>query len=94
MHRNKHTTRGWEFYVRWKGGSGDWISIKYLKDSYHISLYDYAVANDIQEEPAFAWWVPFTLKKRIWIIQKIKSKYFQRTHKYWIRVPKSVKDAQ
>ena len=52
------------------------------------------VANDIQEEPSFAWQVPFTLKKSILIIKNIISKYFQRTHKYGIRVPKSVKEAQ
>ena len=94
LHRNKRTTIIWEFYVRWKGGSGDWIAIKKLKESYPVTLADYTVANDIQEEPYFAWWVPLTLKKSILIIQKIKSKYFQRTHKYGIRVPKSVNDAQ
>ena len=68
--------------------------MKILKDSYPVPLSDYTVANDIQEEPYFAWWVPLTLKKSISIIQKIKSKYFQRTHKYGIRVPKSVNDVQ
>ena len=94
LHRNRRTTRGWEFYVHGKGGSGDWIAMKYLKDSYPVPFADYAVANDIQEEPDFDWWVPFTLKKMILIIQKIKSKCFQRTHKYGNRVPKSVKEAQ
>ena len=70
MHRDKRTTRQWEFYALWKGSSGDWIAMKDLKDSYHVPLADYAVPNDIQEEPDFAWWVPFTLKKRISIIKK------------------------
>ena len=91
MRRNKRTVRGWEFYVRWKGGLGDWIAMKDLKDSYRVPLADYVVENDIQEEPAFYWWVPFTLNKRISIIQKIKSKYFQRAHRYGIRVPNSFK---
>ena len=73
LHRNKRTMRGWEFYVRWKGGSGGWIAVKYGKDSYHVPPSYYVVANDIQEEPYFSWWVPFTLKKRILIIKKIKS---------------------
>ena len=67
FHRNKQTTRGWEFYVRWKGSSGDWIDMKDMKDSYNVPLADYAVENDIQGEPYFAWWVPFTLNKRILI---------------------------
>ena len=34
------------------------------------------------------------LKKRIAIISKVKSKYWERTHKYGIRVPKNVKEAK
>ena len=52
------------------------------------------MANKIDEEPAFAWWVPYTLKKRERIIKKVKLKYWQRTHKYGIRVPKNIKQAK
>ena len=48
----------------------------------------------IAMEPAFAWWVPYTLKKRNRIISKIKSKYWLRTHKFGIWIPKSVKEAK
>ena len=55
--------------------------MKDLKDSYPVPLAaDYAVANAIQDEPVFAWWVPYKLKKRIAIISKVKSKYWQKTH--------------
>ena len=47
----------------------------------------------IQDEPAFAWWLPYVVKKEKRILQKIKSKYWARTHKYRIRVPKSIKEA-
>ena len=47
LHSNKQMTRSWEFYVRWKGGSRDWIDMKDLKDSYPVPLADYAVENDI-----------------------------------------------
>ena len=33
------------------------------------------------------------MKKRQNIISKVKTKYWQRTHKYGIRIPKSVKEA-
>ena len=33
------------------------------------------------------------LKKRERILSKIKSKYWQRTHKYGIRIPKTVREA-
>ena len=48
----------------------------------------------IQDEPVFAWWVMYTLKKRKAIIQKVRSKYWQRTHKYGIRIPKTVAEAK
>ena len=67
--------------------------MKDLKNSYPVPLADYAVANAIQDEPVFAWWVPYTLKKRIAIISKVKSKYWQKTHKYGIRVPKNAHEA-
>ena len=35
-----------------------------------------------------------TLKKRTAIIQKVKSKYWQRTHKYGIKVPKTMAEAK
>ena len=94
VERRKRTTKGWEFYVRWKDGSSDWITMKDLKDSYPVPLADFAVANDLQNKAVFAWWVPYTLRKRKAIIAKVKSKYWQRTHKYGIRIPKSVKEAK
>ena len=53
----------------------------------------HAVQARISEEPAFAWWCPYVFRKRNRIISKVKSKYWQRTHKYGIRVPHSVKEA-
>ena len=53
-----------------------------------------AVAAKIAMEPAFAWWVPHTLKKRNQIISKVKSKYWLRTHKFGIQIPKVVKEAK
>ena len=67
--------------------------MKGLKDSYPVLLADYAMVNNIQDEQAFAWWVTLTLKKRTLIIQKIKSKYHQRTHKHVIRISMNVLEA-
>lgn len=92
--RKVQTTRGWEIYVTWKDGSSDWISLKDVKDSYPVELAECAIANGIQDEPAFAWWIEFTMTKRDRIIRKIKSKYWQRTHKYGIRIPKNIKEAK
>ena len=91
--RRKMTTRGWELCVQWKDGSSHWVALKDLKNSFPIELAEYAVLNRIQDEPAFAWWIPYTLKKRERILKKVKSKYWQRTHKYGIRIPKTVEEA-
>ena len=68
--------------------------MKDLKDTYPVELAKYALASDIPDEPAFEWWVGYTLKKRTRIIQKIKSNYWKRTHKYGIRIPKTIKEAK
>ena len=77
LKKRKLTTRGWEIFVRWKDGSGTWVKLKDLKDSYPVQLADYAEANNLTQEPAFAWWVPYVLKKRKIIINKVKSKYWE-----------------
>jgi hypothetical protein len=45
------------------------------------------------EEPAFKWWVANVLRRRNRIISKLKSRYWKTTHKFGIRVPKSVNEA-
>jgi hypothetical protein len=57
------TTKGWKLLVKWKDGSMDWLPLKDLKESYPVQVAEYAVANKIAEQPAFAWWVPHVLWK-------------------------------
>jgi transposase InsO family protein len=87
------TTKGWKLCVQWKDGSTSWESLKDLKESNPVQIAEYAMANGIDTEPAFAWWVPYTLKKKMRIIAKIKTRYLLRTHKFGIELQKSVKDA-
>ena len=58
-----------------------------------MELAEYAIQEGIEDEPAFKWWVEYTIKKKARIIDKVKSKYWERTHKYGNRVPKTVKEA-
>jgi hypothetical protein len=92
--RKIRTTRGWELFVQWKDGSSNWIPLKDLKESYPVELAEYARNNRLLDEPVFAWWVNHTLRKRDRILQKVKSKYWERTHKYGIEVPKTINDAK
>ena len=71
----------------------DWVPVKDLKDRNPNTPAKYAIANIILEELAFAWWVSFCLNKQNRITSKIKSKYWQTTHKYGIRLPKMVEEA-
>ena len=92
--RRRQTTVGWEILCEWKDGSSTWVALKDLKESYPVQLAEYAIARKISDLPAFAWWVPFVLKKRSRIVAKVKSKYWLRTHKYGIQIPKSVSEAE
>ena len=57
-----------------------------------MEVADYAVAHGLETEPAFAWWVPFTLKRRNRIIAAVNKRYHKRTHKFGIEIPKTYDD--
>ena len=90
----RQTTKGWELLICWKDGSETWTPLKDMKESYPVETAEYAIQARIHEEPAFAWWVPHVISKRATIISKVKSKYWSRTHKYGVQIPKSVKEAR
>ena len=90
LHR-KRTTRGWKLLLEWKNFSVDWVPLKDLKQSNPVELAEYAVGNEISDEPAFNWWVNETLRHRYRIISKVKYKYCRIPHKFGVQVPKTVK---
>jgi hypothetical protein len=94
LQQRKPTTKGWEILVTWKDSSTNWITLKDVKDTYPVQLAEYAFANKLDKEPAFAWWVNYVHEKKEAILSKVKSKYWIRTHKYGIKVPKSVEHAR
>ena len=89
----KKTTKGWKLLVSWKGGSSDWVDLKDLKEAHPIELAEYAIANRLDEEPAFAWWVADALRSRNRIVSKVKSRYWKTSHKFGIELPHSVEQA-
>ena len=91
--RKRQTTKGWEILLLWKDGSTTWEALKDIKECYPIQMAEYAIDKGIQSKPAFAWWVPYVIKKKNRIISKVKSKYWTRTHKFGLRIPKSVAEA-
>ena len=92
----KHSTQVWEVCVRWKNGPTTWEKLSGFTECYPVQTAEYAVTNDIDNEPAFNYWVPHTLKKRDSIISLVKKKqtrYLKKTHKFEIERPKTVKEA-
>jgi hypothetical protein len=55
------TTKGWELCVRWKDQSTNWLPLKDSKASNPVQVAEYAIARNLQYEPAFSWWVQDTL---------------------------------
>ena len=88
--RCRETTKGWELLIRWKDDGTDWIALKDNKDIHLVQLAVYTVSSRISEDLAFAWWASSVLQKRNRIIAQTKSKYWLRTHKLGIEMPKTV----
>jgi hypothetical protein len=89
----KRTTKGWQLLVDWEGGSSDWISLTDLKESNSLEVAEYAVANQIDHEPAYTWWIKQVLRHRHRIIGKTQNKYWRTTHKFGIELPHSAQEA-
>ena len=81
MHK---TTIGCKFNIKWRDGTTTWVSLKDLKESNPIEVAKYVAARDIQDEPAIAWWVPYTLRKSYRIIASVNSRVRKSSHKYGI----------
>jgi hypothetical protein len=88
--RMKKTTQGWKLLIKWANGSESWIFLKDMKESHPVETAEFAKARSIADKPAFAWWVPDTLRKRDIILSKIKTRIRRTTHKYGIEVPSSL----
>jgi hypothetical protein len=62
--RPRKTTIGWSLLVQWADKYESWIPLKDLKESHPCETADFAKTRGIADEPAFEWWVPYTLRKR------------------------------
>ncbi|KAI2504635.1 Reverse transcriptase (RNA-dependent DNA polymerase) [Fragilaria crotonensis] len=92
---NRHmrkTTKGWKLCVEWKDGTTSWERLADIKESNPVELAEYAMTHGIDSEPAFAWWVPYTLRRRNRIIAAVNARYHKRTHKFGFEVPKTFDD--
>ena len=65
-----------------------------MKNSCPVQVAEFAVSHNLVAEPAFAWWVPYTMKNGNVIISAIKSRLKVATHKYGVEVPTSYTHAE
>ena len=68
--------------------------LKDLKESNPVEIAEYVTPRNMASEPAFAWWVPFTLRKRDRLIAGVNSRVRKSSHKYGIGIPTPVKHAE
>ena len=64
-----------------------------MKESHPVELAEYAKARGMSDEAAFAWWVPYTLRKRDIILSAVKSRIRKTTHTYGTEIPTNVEHA-
>jgi len=85
------TTKGWDIEVELEDGTTSWCPLTIVKHSMPIELAEYAITQNINDEPAFAWWVIRTLRRRNTIIKAMRVP--KELMKYGIKVPGSAKQA-
>ena len=81
------TTQGWSFLFKWKDQTESWMRLADMKESYPIETAEFAASRGIDDKPAFAWWIPHTLRKRDAIVSALRSRMRQAKHKYGIEIP-------
>lgn len=86
------TTKGWQLQVKWETGETSWIALKDIKESNPVQVAEYAVQNNLQSEPAFAWWVKAALRRRDIQISAASRRVRKQT-KFGIEVPKDYAEA-
>ena len=86
----RKTTVGWLLLVKWADRTESWIPLKDLKESHPIETTMFAKARSKDDEPTFAWWVPYRLRKRDIIFSKINAHIGKTTHTYGIEIPTSI----
>jgi hypothetical protein len=89
----QQTTCGCQLLVQWKDGSKQWVPLTVLKASNPVDVAEYAKARGIDSEPAFAWWVPYTLRKRDVIISSVQTRARKTTNKYDVEIPQNIRHA-
>ena len=90
----RETTKGVEVLVQRNDGSTTWVTLKDMQNLYLVHMAEYSVQSCISGNPVFAWWIRHILTKRNRIIGNLRSNYWILTHKFGVKIPKSVQEAK
>ena len=84
------------YVFKWADGTTSWEKLRDFKESYPVETAEYAKSREIDDEPAFNWWVKSVLQKRDRIISKVakrQTRYLKKNTKFGIELPKTVAEA-
>ena len=70
----RRSTEAWKLYVQWRDGSMSWKALTDLKELHPLEALEYNVAQEIDHNPAFNWWINAFLKTRLRIISICQDK--------------------
>ena len=70
--------------------SQSWIPLKVLQEHNPIEVAEFAIATEIDHEPAFAYWVKHTIRQQNRMISSASARVRKSSHKYGIEVPTSI----
>ena len=65
-----------------------------FNQSFPLETAEFAVSRRIENEPAFKWWVPYTLRRQDRIIACVNKRVSRTTHKHGVELPTSVAHAK
>ena len=91
--KQNKTTKGWFLCILCKDGTTTWEQLDEIKESNPDEVAEYAKAQNIDDKPAFKWWVNLTLKKRDMIISAVNKNHNKKTHKFGIHFPHNALEA-
>ena len=84
--------KGWDFQIKWESGDTTFIALEDIKETNPVEISEYVLANQLEKEPAFAWWIRTALKRRDTIISKVSMRV-RKKMKFGIHLPAMYEEA-
>ena len=93
-HRQRKTTVGWKLWCLLSDGTYQWFDLKDLKQSNPMDVARYVLSNNIADEPAFKWWVPYTMRKADAIAKVVIKRLRATRTKFGLKILSSLEECK